>query len=437
MIDMNIGIIGGTDGLGKTIITYLNNDFNVAISGRDHQKGRKVASDYNVEYVESNVDLATNSDVLIISVPINFTGDVIKEVASYMKDGSLLVDVTSIKEEPTKIMSEVLPPTVEFIPTHPIFGPRTVDLDNQIIVLTPTKKGKWYDKVYNYLKNRNMEVIETTAEKHDFMMSIVQVLTHFSFICTASAMEKLKVNISETEKFESPIYNLMIDMIARIVSQNPYLTYFIQTMNNNGENIRNTFAEAVNELKDAINDNDEEKFVEIANRATENMGDIKAALGRSDKAIKSLNEEFVLLNNLIGCEVGLKNIYSDKVHVGILETITKDTIVLRIGNKLENVKLSNMEVLSHEELYEWMLMNYDYLEQVITCKFNSDVNLDVILEIINNVENIISISITDCSEDLELKEDIIVTFKIITLYSEAIVKVENILTGIGGSIVKI
>ena len=47
MIDMNIGIIGGTDGLGKTIITYLNNDFNVAISGRDHQKGRKVASDYN------------------------------------------------------------------------------------------------------------------------------------------------------------------------------------------------------------------------------------------------------------------------------------------------------------------------------------------------------------------------------------------------------
>ena len=226
-------------------------------------------------------------------------------------------------------------------------------------------------------------------------------------------------------------------MIARIVSQKPDLTYFIQTMNNNGQNIRNTFAEAVNELKDAINDNDEEKFVEIANRATENMGDIKAALGRSDKAIKSLNEEFVLLNNLIGCEVGLKNIYSDKVHVGILESITKDTIVLRIGNKLENVKLSNMEVLSHEELYEWMLMNYDYLEQVITCKFNSDVDLDVILEIINNVENIISISITDCSEDLELKEDIIVTFKIITLYSEAIVKVENILTGIGGSIVKI
>ena len=34
----------------------------------------------------------------------------------------------------------------------------------------------------------------------------------------------------------------MIDMIARIVSQNPYLTYYIQSMNNNGENIRNAGA---------------------------------------------------------------------------------------------------------------------------------------------------------------------------------------------------
>ena len=120
------------------------------------------------------------------------------------------------------------------------------------------------------------------------MMSIVQVLTHFSFISTASAIEKLKVDISETEDYESPIYNLMIDMIARIVSQNPYLTYNIQSMNTNGPNIRNTFTEAAIELRDAINSKDEEKFIDIAINATKHMGDIKNALGRSDKAIGAL-----------------------------------------------------------------------------------------------------------------------------------------------------
>ena len=264
MIEMNIGIIGGSDGLGKTLCYYLRDEFNVYISGRDHQKGRNVADMLNINYIESNTELAQISDVLIVSVPIHHTSGVIREVAQSMKEGALMVDVTSVKEEPSKTMEEALPETVEYIPTHPIFGPRTTSLDNQVIVLTPTKKGKWYDKVYNYLDGKHMRIIETTAEKHDYMMSIVQVLTHFSFISTASAIEKLQVDISETEDYESPIYNLMIDMIARIVAQNPYLTYYIQSMNNNGPKIRNTFADAVIELRDVINNEDDEKFVDIA-----------------------------------------------------------------------------------------------------------------------------------------------------------------------------
>ena len=53
-----------------------------------------------------------------------------------------MIDVTSVKEEPAKTMAEVLPDTVEYIPTHPIFGPRTTRLDNQVIVLTADKKGR-------------------------------------------------------------------------------------------------------------------------------------------------------------------------------------------------------------------------------------------------------------------------------------------------------
>ena len=182
MIEMNVGIIGGSDGLGKTLVYYFRDEFNVFISGRDHLKGRNVAEELGVNYIESNAGLANISDIVVVSVPIHLTSEVIREVAPFMKEGSLMVDVTSVKEEPSKTMAEVLPDTIEYIPTHPIFGPRTTTLDNQVIVLTADKKGKWYDKVYNYLAGKNMRIIETTAEHHDFMMSIVQVLTHFSFI---------------------------------------------------------------------------------------------------------------------------------------------------------------------------------------------------------------------------------------------------------------
>ena len=370
------------------------------------------------------------SDILVISVPINSTTSVIREVAPFMKKGSLMIDVTSVKEEPLKAMQENLPSNVEYIPTHPVFGPRTTELDNQVIVLTAPEKGKWYKKVYDYLSGKNMRVIETTAEHHDYMMSIVQVLTHFSFISTASAMEKLKVDITETENYESPIYNLMIDMIARIVSQNPYLTYFIQSTNNNGEKIRNTFCEAALELKDAINANDDKKFVEIAIKATKNMGDTKNALGRSDKAINALSHEFNILKKSIGNEIALKHIYSGKVHIGVLEKIEDKTAVLDNGTRL---RIANIEVLNSEELQQWKLDNIEEKQQSISCLFNDKVTPNIIVETLENVEDVTEVVLTDIYQGPQIDEGYeSLTFTVNALSKEAFINVKSILTGFGG-----
>ena len=432
---MNVGIIGGSDGLGKTLVYYFRDEFEVYITGRDHNKGRNVADEAGINYIESNTDLTSISDMLIISVPIQHTSNVIREVAPFMKKGSVMIDVTSVKEEPSKTMAEVLPDSIEYIPTHPIFGPRTTNLDNQVIVLTPDRKGKWYDKVYKYLESKNMRVIETTAEKHDFMMSIVQVLTHFSFISTASAIEKLKVDLAETEDYESPIYNLMIDMIARIVSQNPYLTYNIQSMNLNGPKIRNTFANAVIELRDVINNEDSEKFIEIAINATKHMGDIKNALGRSDKAINALNHEYSILYESIGCEVGLKHIYSGKVHVGILENLDDKTVFLKTGNKVKSLRIANIEILSNEELHNWKIKNLDKKTESISCIFPKNVNAETIRKTVANIDNIIDIKLTDVYNGPQIDDDSTsLTFEVSALSKRDIENVKKLFTGFGGII---
>lgn len=432
---MNVGIIGGTDGLGKTLVYYFKDEFEVYITGTDHKKGRRVAEELDVQYIESNAGLANISDILIVAVPIQFTSDVIREVAPFMKSGTLMVDVTSVKEEPSRTMAEALPDTVEYIPTHPVFGPRTTRLDNQVIVLTADKKGKWYPKVYNYLAGKNMRIIETTAEKHDFMMSIVQVLTHFSFISTASAIEKLKVDLSESEDYESPIYNLMIDMIARIVAQNPYLTYNIQSMNNNGPKIRNTFADAVVELRDVINNKDEDKFVEIAIKATKHMGDITNALGRSDKAISALSYEYTCLTQSVGEEVGLKHIYSGKVHVGILEGIDNKTAVLRNGNKVKKLRIANIRILLPNELYQWKLENLNTKTEFISCAFPKNVNAETIEDTVMNIDNIIDVKLTDAYAGPQIDDDkISLTFSVTALYKSDIENVKKLFTGFGGTI---
>jgi prephenate dehydrogenase len=432
---MKIGIIGGTRGLGRTIAWYLKDfDFDVTVTGRDTIVGKQVSEDLGIKYSDDNKKIVQNSDIVIVSVPISSTESVIEELAPFMKEGSLMIDVTSVKEGPSKKMQECLNEGVEFIPTHPVFGPRTTDLRGQIIVLTPIEKGEWYPKVYKFLEDKGMRIVETTAAHHDDMMGIVQVLTHFSYISTASAIEKLKVDIRDTENYESPIYNLMIDTIARIVSQNPYLTYSIQHENKRGEKIRQALFDSISELKDALTREDEEEFVEIALKATKHMGDIQAALGRSDKAINALTKEYNELIQSIGSEVGLKHIYSDTIHIGTLKEIDVDFLYLEDDNgKVKKLKISNVRKLNDEEFYQWKLNNQKMYTRDISAIFNRKSNPHVIKDTLKKFENIVDVIIIDIYKGEPIKEnEISYTFKIISLTEEAIEDCIDTLIGFGG-----
>ena len=432
---MKIGIIGGTRGLGRTIAWYLKDfDFDVTVTGRDTIVGKQVSEEIGVNYSNDNKKIVQNSDIIIISVPISSTESVIEELAPFMKDGSLMLDVTSVKEGPSNKMKECLSEGVEYIPTHPVFGPRTTSLKGQIIVLTPIEKGKWYPKVYKFLEDKGMRIVETTAAHHDEMMGIVQVLTHFSYISTASAIEKLKVDIKDTENYESPIYNLMIDTIARIVSQNPYLTYSIQHENKQGEKIRQALFDSISELKDTLTNEDEEEFVEIALKATKHMGDIQAALGRSDKAINALTEEYNILLQSIGTEVGLKHIYSDKIHVGTIKKIDVDFIYLEDENgKVKKLKISNVKKLDDAEFYQWKLNNKKIHTRDISAIFNRDSNPHIIKDVLKRNKDIVDVIIIDIYKGSPIKENqISYTFKILSLSEESIEECIKIFEGFGG-----
>lgn len=433
---MRISIIGGTRGLGKTLAWFFKEDgFDVTITGRDTVVGELVSNDLGVKYSSNNIETVKNSDIVIISVPIASTLDVIKELAPYLPKGSLLLDVTSVKENPSKVMEKYVPDYAEFIPTHPVFGPRTTDLSGQVIVLTPSIKGKWYDKVKKYLESKKMRIIETVPEEHDRMMAVVQVLTHFSYISTAYTIAKLKVNIKDTQDFESPIYNLMLDTIARIVSQNPYLTYSIQHENNQGNLVRNTFSEAVDELRDVIFDEDEDRFVDIAVMATKNMGDIQSALGRSDKAVNSLNHENHLLKKSLGKLIGLRHIYSGKIHVGILEDLGSEFLILKTNKRSHKLKIANIEVLSDKALFNWRVENQHIFKRSISCILPNSSDGSVIVKVLSGVEEVVDVNLVDVYEGPQINEGFIsFTFDVKALSEDVFEDIIGILKGFGGLI---
>lgn len=433
---MKIAIIGGTRGLGEWIARFLKSKgFDITVTGRDKIAGERVSKKLGVNYTSSNVNAASQADIVIVSVPIAVTKSTIKEVAPVLKKGSLLMDVTSVKEEPSQVMQEYAPRGVEVLPIHPMFGPRIRSLDGQVIVVTPINKGKWYNQVYDFFKEENARIIVTTPEIHDQMMSVVQGLTHLAYISIAATIERLDVDIKESRKFASPIYDLMVDMIARIVAQNPYLYYSIQTHNKYTHKTHEIFISIYKELNGMISSGDEEGFVKVMGSAAKHMDDLEAALGRSDKAISALSEEVNILKGSVDKEVGLRHIYSGKVHIGTLKELTPDFLTLNINGKKTKLKLSNVEVLSDKEVYQWKVENYPHKTYYVSAVFPENCNPDIIVNTIEGLDSVINASVADLYHGSQISSgNISVTIKYEVMESAARFDVESLLEGFGGAI---
>jgi prephenate dehydrogenase len=433
---VKIAVIGGTRGLGRWIANFLaEKGFEVMITGRNTTEGELVSKKIGVGYTNNNAQAVKSSDVVIISVPIQATSKIIQELAPIMKPGSLLMDVTSVKEEPSKLMEKCAAKGVEVVPTHPMFGPRIRSLDGQVVVLTPSVDGSWYSKVYEFLENENARIIVTTPEIHDRMMSIVQGLTHFAYVSIAATIERLDIDIKESRKFASPIYNLMLDTIARITAQNPYLVYSIQTSNKYIKESHETFNETFNELKNMIEEGDEEGFVHVMSNAAKHIDDLESALGRSDKAISALSEEVNILKNLVEREVGLKHIYSGKVHVGILEELKPEFLVLKQNNTTTKLKLSNVEILTDKELMDWKINNYPQKSYDVSAIFPESADPEVIVATIRGLEGVVTAELMDTYRGSQIPEgSMSITVRYLVLDEKVVLEVENLLKGFGSQI---
>ncbi len=393
-----ISIIGGYGGMGRFFAKlFKDGGFDVTIAGPNEITGSETAKRLDVRYERDNITAAKNSDITIISVPIEITENVIKEVAPVLKENSLLMDFTSIKEKPCKAMEKFAGKGVEIIGTHPIFGPRTISLEGQVFVITPIRSKKWLQWLREFLKKHNSRVFETTPEEHDSVMAVVQGLTHFAYISIGKTLEELDFDIRKSRNFSSPIYELMLDMVGRILGQDPGLYAEIQMENPKILNVHEVFLNTANELSRVISKKDKEKFIEIMTTAARHFDDVDRAMGRSDKAISSLISELDHLKNSVGKELCLRHIYSGNIHLGTVQSVTPDIVVLRDSlNKTFELKLSNIQILSNEERIVYKAEKFGKIARDFSIIFNEDVDEKFLSGLLKrNNEEIISVEIRD------------------------------------------
>jgi prephenate dehydrogenase len=198
-----IGIIGGAGGMGRWFGAFFEQAGHIVhVSG--HASGPRPA------------EMAAACPVVIVSVPIGVTQAVIREVGPHMKKDSLLMDLTSLKAGPVRAMLKAS--ASEVIGLHPLFGPGVPSLEGQNVVLCPARGTRWLPWVRDTLGKKGATLIETTPERHDEIMSVVQALNHLDTIVLGLAIRKCGIAQEILQTFSTPTFRGKLAMIDKVFS---------------------------------------------------------------------------------------------------------------------------------------------------------------------------------------------------------------------------
>lgn len=230
------------------------------------------------------------ADIVIISVPMDVASQVTAKVAPLLRKDALLCDFNSLKLDVCKAMQQH--GTSETLGLHPMFGPSVASFRRQKIVACPINSGpraKWFT---TELGRMGFEIVESDAETHDRMMSIIQVLTHLGTMVMGEALRLSGVSLEQTLSFTSPIYRLELAMVGRLFVQDPNLYAEIALSNPHAEESRKIFREAAATMTGILTAGDRnafrQQFLEIQNHF---KGFASDAMKLSDRIIESITRE--------------------------------------------------------------------------------------------------------------------------------------------------
>lgn len=274
--DQRIAILGGTGAFGKHMAGLLEEENEIVISGSTLEKAIRAAEGRGWEAASSS-KAVEQADIVIVSVPISVTEDVIHEVGPDVPDDALLCDVTSVKTGPCEAMEGY---SSEVLGMHPMYGP-SVSPEGQNVILCPVE-GEGWRSFEQFWKLEGAEVHVTDPETHDRAVSVVQAMTHFTELAFASAVEETGLEEEELDKFATPHFSAIKDLAARTLDGDPALYDSIQQSSELNAEARQRMVEAAREVADSIEAGEMEELFE----SLDGFYDTGSARERTDRLIQ-------------------------------------------------------------------------------------------------------------------------------------------------------
>ncbi|HBF46699.1 MULTISPECIES: bifunctional chorismate mutase/prephenate dehydrogenase [Shewanella] len=253
-----------------------------------------VLSGYEVKSIDKNdwQDAAAIFDgagLVIVTVPINVTCEVIRDKLTQLPENCILADLTSIKEAPlTAMLAAHKGPVVGL---HPMFGPDVGSLAKQVVVVCHGRHQEAYQWLLQQIEIWGARIVEAEAERHDKAMQLVQAMRHFSTFVYGVNLCKEEADIGNLLQFSSPIYRLELAMVGRLFAQDPELYADIIFAQPGSQHAISDYLDNYRDALTMLQTGNRQAFVEQFQRVAKWFGDFAPQFQHESRAmLQSVND---------------------------------------------------------------------------------------------------------------------------------------------------
>ena len=233
-----VSIIGGGGKMGKWLCRHFLK-MNYSIRIYDLKTPKRVSSKITVcKSIEECVRIA---DIVVISVPVAQTPWVITQCGLFMKNRSVLLEISSIKNDVVKALLKTRS-SITPISVHPMFGPGAKSANNKKVLLVPIRNERIEYRKSSLIFKGSRIIIIKNAKEHDESMSLVLGLVYylnliFALVLSNKDIRKLRKYAGTSYTIQSLLCESILasesSLINSLVMLNPYLEkHVIQVVKN-------------------------------------------------------------------------------------------------------------------------------------------------------------------------------------------------------------
>lgn len=197
------GLIGGSIGLAikkfKPQVEVIGYDINSEATAFAQKIG---AIDLKV----ADLTGFSQVDLVFVSTPISAIVDTVRQIAPYLKEGTVVTDTGSVKTPIVEELAKELPRETIFIGGHPMAGSdregisfaTSSIIENSYYILTPLKStpDRAYLTLHDFLTSLKAFVVAVDPYRHDLIVAYISHLPHL----LAAAIVNLAVSRSKEEE---------------------------------------------------------------------------------------------------------------------------------------------------------------------------------------------------------------------------------------------